>query len=252
MIVRCAPLGAGALVRRRPSATALGAARPVRRRDLGAGAAQVGALRPARRRRHPRHVAPSSAPPRTPRPASRRGSGVRSARSSSGSQDEAGRRRQVVRGQAASTSSSSAGASTSGRSSSIPARSRSSRSTARAASCSRASSARPRARRCSSCPPAGSTRRRAARVRAARARRGDRAPRRRLARLRRDLSDARVLRERITSSSPRGWRKASGSSTADEEIEVVAASRPSSSARLDELEDAKTLVGLLLFLREAR
>ena len=56
-VVVMRPFGEGALAARPPSAGGARSAGAVRRRDLAAGAAQVGALRPARRPRHPGHVA---------------------------------------------------------------------------------------------------------------------------------------------------------------------------------------------------
>ena len=62
-VVVMRPFGDGALCGRPPGARAR-AARGLRRRDLGAGAAEVGAERPARHGRDPRHLASRSAPAR--------------------------------------------------------------------------------------------------------------------------------------------------------------------------------------------
>ena len=53
-------------------------------------------------------------------------------------------------------------------------------------------------------------------------------------------------------SSPTGSRRASPNRTSGEELEVVRWTLPEVEARLPELEDATTLVGLLLYLRERR
>ena len=61
-----------------------------------------------------------------------------------------------------------------------------------------------------------------------------------------------ILREPVTIFLAEGLEEGERQLEETEEIEVVRLSRTELEARIDELEDAKTLVGVLLFLREAR
>ncbi len=61
-----------------------------------------------------------------------------------------------------------------------------------------------------------------------------------------------ILREPVTIFLAERLEEGERQLEETEEIEVVRLSRTELEARIDELEDAKTLVGVLLFLREAR